>query len=131
MKRPLPAVVVFILGVALAAGCGDHSGRREGGSAIAPPSPSHPAMAPSTAPGGKSAGSAPAEGTLPEGRPAVGGAETGGLPPGHPPLGGESSPPPRDGGAQSGASSEGPEVRIGPLTLTAPEGWVRRAPSSG
>jgi len=47
------------------------------------------------------------------------------MPPGHPPVGGAGA-----GSQGAGASQEGPEVRIGPLTLTAPEGWVRRAPSN-
>jgi hypothetical protein len=57
---------------------------------------------------------------LPEGHPPMN------LPDGHPPIGAAG------GGlaADALASDEGPEVKLGEITFTAPEGWQRKAPQS-
>ena len=57
---------------------------------------------------------------LPEGHPPMN------LPEGHPPIGGAGG----DAGAETPASEEGGQVKLGEITLTAPESWQRKASQS-
>jgi hypothetical protein len=56
---------------------------------------------------------------LPEGHPPMN------LPEGHPPIAGAAGP-----AAEAPASDEGPEVKLGEISFTAPENWQRKAPQS-
>jgi hypothetical protein len=49
------------------------------------------------------------------------------LPEGHPPIGAGGG---GGGAAEAPASDEGPEVKLGGITFTAPETWQRKAPQS-
>jgi len=105
----------LVLGVWILCGCG---------AAVdvpsTPPAPAHPAM---TAPAG---GKAPG-GAMPPGHPAV-------PPAGAVPAPGSPGPAPAAPAAApvpvAPSTPEGREVVVGPLSLTAPEGWIRQGVTS-